>query len=168
MFSFRTTVKDGTKFDSWYGDHWGNYITKYVDSDKLWCFNITVYTEPNVLEKYGYSSHGITPTDELSFTVPSAGFITAFVRGWSEDAKNLADSPVKDGKKHPSEGCSLYIYINGVCVFQQTSSNFALNAVMPITPVSKGDIIRYGTLYDWDIPPEQYFISFIPAKDIGD
>ena len=140
--------------------HAGNYISQYYPSGHFWCWT-TYYTDKSV----GGADSRIGVNSALSYTIPSSGYLYAVYsyEGWA--FKNVMSSL----RHNRGFGLCVMIYRDGnwLSAFREMKSiddNNSENSTL--IPVSKGDVIYYGTWYDYNALPSGYQIVFYPGKSV--
>lgn len=104
----------------------------------------------------------VNPT--LSYTIPSSGYLYIYYQDEAWAFKDIMASV------NPHAHYSLFVclfrdgnYIRAFAELKGLTTNANNNVLIP---VSKGDIVYYGTWYDYDTLPSGYKIIFYPGKGV--
>lgn len=139
--------------------HKGNYISQYYPSGHFWTMK-THYTDTSV---------GINDTERdvnpsLSYTIPSSGYLYVSFQNEGSFFKNI----MSNLEHHRGYGLRVMIYRNGnwITSFSELREIAVADNDNILIPVSKGDIVYYGTWYDYEAIPSGYQITFYPGKSV--
>lgn len=139
--------------------HAGKYISQYYPSGHFWMYK-TNYTDSSIA--VNNSKRDMNST--LSYIVPAPGYLYI---NFANEAWAFKDIMAQYG---PHNGYSLRvdIYRNGnyVNAFAKTETLATNSYTNILIPVAKGDIIYYGTWYDYSTLPSGYVIRFYFAKGV--
>lgn len=148
-------------FDNTYhSSHYGKIIdTLYPDGHYF--LNRTSYTIPDILKKFHYGS---TPDPEgaPSYTFSKYGFIRVQVISLAQFASN---QKALAGDRKSIGFC---VMMKNRYILFKCESGIGKDATYSsdLIPVAKGDTIYWGMLYDRNMIPDYYNITFIPAKSV--
>lgn len=141
------------------GIHAGNYISQYYPSGHFWMYK-TNYTDSSIAINNSKRDMNLS----LSYTIPSSGYLYI---NFVNEAWAFKDIMTQT---EPHNGYSLRvdIYRNGnyVNVFAKTEALATNINTSTLIPVAKGDMIYYGTWYDYSALPSGYTIRFYSAKSV--
>lgn len=118
---------------------------------------------------YTDTSVGINDTERdvnpsLSYTIPSSGYLYVSFQNEGSFFKNI----MSNLEHHRGYGLRVMIYRNGnwITSFSELREIAVADNDNILIPVSKGDIVYYGTWYDYEAIPSGYQITFYPGKSV--
>lgn len=139
--------------------HKGNYISQYYPSGHFWTTK-THHTDTSIGI---YDSEGdVNPS--LSYTIPSSGYLYVRFQNESYFFKDI----MSNIEPHSDYSLRVTICRNGNWVrgFEMVRGLSSGDNDSTLIPVSKGDVIYYGTWYDYNTLPSSYQITFYPGKSV--
>lgn len=145
---------------TYHSNTWGPTIDNLYPTDHYF-INRTALTVPDIMSKYNWPSIP-DPIGAPSYTFTNYGFIVVRVhndRIFSSKQTSLAGSKTQVGF------CVMLQNLYALFSYEATIGNNS-DKSSDLIPVAKGDTIYFGTMYDRDIPPSDYDITFIPTKNV--
>lgn len=151
---------DGVHGD-YHNDLWGPTVDNLYPNGHYFIHR-TAFTEPDIMSKYNWPSR-VDPIGAPSYTFSSYGFI---VISAANDTAFTSTQTALAGDRTQVGFCVMLKNTWYVLLGYEANIGERSSKSSNLIPVAKGDTIYFGTMYDRDILPSEYDITFIPAKRV--